>query len=597
MLRAVSGSGSSAGSAAFSSRGKPSIVGTRGCTAFGTNYSTSQEGVDGRTLHYLPYGAESLAVAYIGWGQRFSQGDSTQLPNGNYYTVTAAVVVGGTGYAEGDLINPVVATNNTAPKLMVMAVNAGVVTSLAVLSPGLLNAVPAAGLATTHSSGSGNDALTVTLTVAPSAVCLNIALEQTGGTQTAYSNSNTGGVLPMTQGFNQTEGNITVIVPSGGVGMTDQLPLTGLTSSSQIAIRYATNGSGMQRNYAALAAERDSGNSFTIYNAGTVFGGTMNATGGAASLPAAILGYTSTPRPSVVIGGDSIGYGTQSVANASGGSTSFDTVDAYGNMGFVSKAIGISQPFITMAQSGETVADWLSTANQLRWNFLNNELSCTHFIDQLGTNDISSGAINYATFLARKIAFWKRLQACGVGEIWATGITPYNTSTIGLSQNPTIAAGGTGYAASSTFTVTLAGGTGTAAQVSVSTNGSGVVTTVNSVVAIGYYTVVPASPNSPTGGTGTGLSLNLIMARAVDVASQTVGAGNPTRIAYNQAGRAGTLAQYGVTRFLDTTPYTDTTLDSGIWLPGTTFDSVHNSTTNHDTIAAAFASAMASMSV
>jgi hypothetical protein len=82
----------------------------------------------------------------------------------------------------------------------------------------------------------------------------------------------------------------------------------------------------------------------------------------------------------------------------------------------------------------------------------------------------------------------------------------------GLAGKPTIAAGGTGYAVSSTFNVTTAGGTGTQAIISVTTNSSGVVTTINNMSNFGAWSVNPASPNSPTGGTGTGLSLNLTFA-------------------------------------------------------------------------------------
>lgn len=97
------------------------------------------------------------------------------------------------------------------------------------------------------------------------------------------------------------------------------------------------------------------------------------------------------------------------------------------------------------------------------------------------------------------------LESC-VNDFAAT------TTVQGLSNKPTIAVGGTGYAVSSTFNVTTAGGTGTQAIVSVTTNGSGVVTTVNSISNMGAWTVLPTSPNTPTGGTGVGLTLNLTFA-------------------------------------------------------------------------------------
>lgn len=89
----------------------------------------------------------------------------------------------------------------------------------------------------------------------------------------------------------------------------------------------------------------------------------------------------------------------------------------------------------------------------------------------------------------------------------------------GLTGLPTIAVGGTAYANNSTFNVTTAGGTGTQAVVSVTTNGSGVVTTVNSISVFGSWSVNPTTPNTVTGGTGAGLTLNLSFAQINSFAS------------------------------------------------------------------------------
>jgi hypothetical protein len=77
----------------------------------------------------------------------------------------------------------------------------------------------------------------------------------------------------------------------------------------------------------------------------------------------------------------------------------------------------------------------------------------------------------------------------------------------------TVAAGGTGYTASSTFNATVSGGTGIAAVVNVTTNASGVVTAVNAVGSPGSYTAAPSPLTgvATTGGSGTGLTLNLTM--------------------------------------------------------------------------------------
>lgn len=76
----------------------------------------------------------------------------------------------------------------------------------------------------------------------------------------------------------------------------------------------------------------------------------------------------------------------------------------------------------------------------------------------------------------------------------------------------TINVGGTGYGNAQTFTVTVAGGThSSTAQISVTSDVSGVVTTINSVSQAGSYTVLPTlTANVATGGTGTGLTLDLV---------------------------------------------------------------------------------------
>src|SRR6266550_4098719 len=75
-----------------------------------------------------------------------------------------------------------------------------------------------------------------------------------------------------------------------------------------------------------------------------------------------------------------------------------------------------------------------------------------------------------------------------------------------------VVAGGAGYARGDT--VTLAGGTGTAATFTVASAPAGVVTLLVSANGGGKYTANPASPNTPTGGSGAGLSVSLVMSRS-----------------------------------------------------------------------------------
>ena len=76
----------------------------------------------------------------------------------------------------------------------------------------------------------------------------------------------------------------------------------------------------------------------------------------------------------------------------------------------------------------------------------------------------------------------------------------------GAVISATVAGGGSGYTVSDTLTVV--GGTGTAATLTVTSVNAGAVTGI-SVATAGNYTVAPTNPVSVTGGTGTGATFNL----------------------------------------------------------------------------------------
>lgn len=100
-------------------------------------------------------------------------------------------------------------------------------------------------------------------------------------------------------------------------------------------------------------------------------------------------------------------------------------------------------------------------------------------------------------------------EASGSGYT-AGGVTLASDALTYFASSAALAAGGSGYAASSTFNVNVSGGTETtAAVVNVTTNASGVVTTINSVSTAGNYSVLPANPAATTGGSGSGLTLTI----------------------------------------------------------------------------------------
>lgn len=78
-----------------------------------------------------------------------------------------------------------------------------------------------------------------------------------------------------------------------------------------------------------------------------------------------------------------------------------------------------------------------------------------------------------------------------------------------ILHSASINAAGTGYAA--TNILTLAGGTGTAATLEVDTVGGGGDILTFHIKTSGLYSVSPSSPNSPTGGAGSGASFNVTL--------------------------------------------------------------------------------------
>lgn len=89
---------------------------------------------------------------------------------------------------------------------------------------------------------------------------------------------------------------------------------------------------------------------------------------------------------------------------------------------------------------------------------------------------------------------------------------PFGQST--LATPVAVEAAGSGYPASSTFSVTVSGGTATrAAVVSVSSDANGAINKVNALVDDGLYTAPPSSPaatTAPSGTSGTGLTLSFL---------------------------------------------------------------------------------------
>jgi hypothetical protein len=122
----------------------------------------------------------------------------------------------------------------------------------------------------------------------------------------------------------------------------------------------------------------------------------------------------------------------------------------------------------------------------------------------------------------------------------------------------TIVSGGTGYTASTTFTVTLAGGYGaSAASLNVTTNSLGVITSVNSVSAPGAYSSLPATISAcpivnAQGGSGATFALTMGLASVTVTAQGSYSATPTVSLSGGSPASAGSLG--AVTMLYDTLP-------------------------------------------
>jgi hypothetical protein len=162
------------------------------------------------------------------------------------------------------------------------------------------------------------------------------------------------------------------------------------------------------------------------------------------------------------------------------------------------------------------------------------------------TGDLSSSSVlNATTVLAPGTVYAPNDTITLAGGTFSTAAV-VTVATVQL-VSATINAGGTGYGASQTFNVTVSGGTfTTAAVVNVTSDGSGVVTTVNSITTPGNYTVLPSlTGNAVTGGTGTGLTLNLVFGvLTVTVSNPGLYSVQPTTFTQGSTSGSGTGATF-----------------------------------------------------
>jgi hypothetical protein len=125
-----------------------------------------------------------------------------------------------------------------------------------------------------------------------------------------------------------------------------------------------------------------------------------------------------------------------------------------------------------------------------------------------GVNISNGGTVTAVTRTASGSNYTSATTPAITAPTTAGGVQATATANMGMNGNPTVTSGGTGYTNGDILTVS--GGTYTAqAQLQVTGVSGGVITTVIVINNVGSYTVIPASPFSVTGGTGSAATFTL----------------------------------------------------------------------------------------
>jgi hypothetical protein len=182
-----------------------------------------------------------------------------------------------------------------------------------------------------------------------------------------------------------------------------------------------------------------------------------------------------------------------------------------------------------------------------------------------GLNLSNGGTVTAITRTNAGTSFYTSQPSCAItAPTTAGGVQATGTANMYADQGTTVSAGGSGYTVGDVLT--LVGGTplSSAATYSVATVSAGVVLTVTAV-NFAAYSVLPSSPVSTTGGTGTGCTLNvqwklnnvtITAAGSGYVEQPTVtfsGGGGSGAAAYATVGSAVILKSIGGTLDLSTT--------------------------------------------
>lgn len=377
---------------------------------------------------------------------------------------------------------------------------------------------------------------------------------------------------------------------NGQAVITDPISIA-LPPGSKIGIRYYLIGNVPHGRLTALAGELSlNGGNIFDYTQSQTFASTAAVNNGAMQ-PIAVLVRPITPGPALIGFGDSRLYGTSSLASGSSVDV-YDTVN--GCSGWLERAVCTNMPWINMSKAGDELYGWMRSRT-LRYAAMK-VIAMNGVFPQLcymgwPVNDFIQSH-TFAEAQAEEAQMVSDIRGFGCRFVFTDTTDPYNQSPTGGGTAfawAEITAGGTGYAASSTFDVTIPGGTfTTAAVVNVTTNGSGVVTTVNTITTPGQYSANPTSTNScaankclgmiPTGGAGSGLIVTGYMTAFTATATSTPNAtATPQILLRNAQLRTAGFGTYAgiYDGVLDWNGITENGAGTGTWVPLCTVDGLH----------------------
>jgi len=279
-----------------------------------------------------------------------------------------------------------------------------------------------------------------------------------------------------------SSGTVTSVGTSGSV---NGITLTGgpITSSGTVTLGGTLSG---------IGNSQLTNSSITFGSTSQALGSTVSGLSGVTIDNGAVGGTTpaAVTATTLIGGGGSANYG-QITGGATGKAVQFQTLGSDGNVSLAIQPKGTGAIDLAAGSSGVNISNGGTVTALTR----------------------TAAGSGYTAFPSITIS----------APTTAGGVQATASVVLMIANAATIQSGGTGYTLSDV--VTLSGGTpSVAATFTVTAVSSGVVTAVSST-NFGTYSVLPSNPVSVTGGTGTGLTLNVTWAVGTSFTISNAGSG------------------------------------------------------------------------